>query len=117
MIANLVNTLVGLGLANMAIFPDATGLDRDRLVLIAAVATIVLALWARRSGGESAWHSSTTTAAGALLLLLEIARHLTHVSDVLMFWGILWVGLISSTVSLWAALYRPPQAVAGRHPG
>jgi hypothetical protein len=116
MIANLVNTLVGLWLANMAIFPGAMGLDRDLLVLIAAIATIVLALWARRSDA-SAWHSSTTTMAGALLLLLEIARHLTHVSDVLMFWGILWVGLISSTVSLWAALYRPPQAVAGRHPG
>ena len=116
MIANLVNTLVGLWLANMAIFPDATGLDRDRLALIAGVATIVLALWARRSSA-STWYSSTAVATGALLLLLEIARQLTHVSDVLMFWGILWAGLISSTVSLWAALYRPPQAVAGRRLG
>jgi hypothetical protein len=33
-----------------------------------------------------------------------------HVSDVLMFWGVLWTGLISATVSLWAALYRPSQA-------
>lgn len=116
MIANLVNTLLGLWLANMAIFPDATGLDRDRLVLIAAVATIVLALWARRPSA-SAWDSSITTTTGALLLLLAIARQLTHVSDVLMFWGILWAGLISSTVSLWAALYRPAQAVIGSRPG
>jgi len=32
-----------------------------------------------------------------------------HVSDVLMFWGILWAGLVCAIVSLWAALYRPPQ--------
>jgi hypothetical protein len=31
------------------------------------------------------------------------------VSDVLVFWGVLWAGLVSATVSLWAALYRPPQ--------
>jgi hypothetical protein len=111
MIANLLNTLVGLWLAHMAIFPDAAGSGRDRFVLIAAIGTIVLALWARRSDA-AAWHSSTTIVTGVLLALLEIANQLVHVSDVLMFWGILWAGLISATVSLWAVLYRPPQAVA-----
>jgi hypothetical protein len=111
MIANLLNTLVGLWLAYMAIFPEATGADRDTLVLIAAAGTIVLALWARRSDA-SAWHSSTTMTTGMLLAFLDIAHQLMHVSDVLMFWGILWAGLVSSTVSLWAGLYRPPQEVA-----
>jgi hypothetical protein len=34
---------------------------------------------------------------------------LVHVSDVPMFWGVLWAGLVFATVSLWAALYRPSQ--------
>lgn len=110
MIANLLNTLVGLWLAYVAIFPDAAGPYRDRFVLIAAIGTIALALWARRSD-VSAWYSSTTIAVGVLLALLGIAHQLTKVSDVLMFWGVLWVGLVSATMSLWAALYRPPQAV------
>ena len=111
MIANLLNTLVGLWLTHTAIFPNATGTGRDRFVLIAAIVTIVLALWARRSD-VSAWQSTTAITAGALLALLEIANQLTQVSDVLIFWGVLWAGLVSATVSLWAALYRPPQAVA-----
>jgi len=111
MIADLLNTLVGLWLAHTAIFPDAAGTGRDRLVLVAAIGTIVLALWARRSNA-SAWQSTTTISVGVLLALLEIIHQLMRVSDVLMFWGVLWAGLISSTVSLWAALYRPPQVVA-----
>ena len=111
MTANLLNTLVGLWLAHAAIFPDAVGRGHDRFVLIAAIGTIALALWARRSDA-SAWQSTTTIIAGMLLAFLEMANQLMHVSDVLMFWGILWAGLISATVSLWAALYRPPQLAA-----
>jgi hypothetical protein len=111
MIANLLNTLVGLWLAHAAIFPDTVGKGHDRVVLIAAVGTIMLALWARRSDA-SAWQSTTTIVAGVFLASLEMANQLTSVSDVLMFWGIFWVGLISATVSLWAALYRPSQLAA-----
>jgi hypothetical protein len=106
MIADLLNTLVGLWLAHTAIFPDAAGTGRDRYVLIAAIGTIVLAVWARRSDA-SPWQSTTTMTVGVLLALLEIAHQLMSVSDMLMFWGILWAGLISATLSLWAALYRP----------
>jgi hypothetical protein len=110
MIANLLNTLVGLWLAHMAIFPNAlSAMSGDRLVLIAAVATIMLALWARRSD-VSTWQSNTAVVAGVLLAILAVTHQVTHVSDVLMFWGVLWAGLVSATVSLWAALYRPPQA-------
>ncbi len=108
MIANLLNTLVGLGLAYAAIFPSALGTSRDRFGLVAAVVMIILALWARRSD-LSPWQSTTTIAAGVLLAVVTIAHQLIQVSNVLMFWGILWAGLISATVSLWAALYRTPQ--------
>jgi hypothetical protein len=111
MIANLLNTLLGLWLAHTAIFPDTLGKGHDRVVLIAAIGTVMLALWARRSDA-SAWQSTTTIITGVLLAVLETADQLMHVSDVLMFWGIFWAGLISATLSLWAALYRPSQLAA-----
>jgi len=111
MIANLLNTLVGLWLAYTAIFPNGLGMSRDRFVLVAAVVTIVLALWARRSD-VSTWQSNTAVVAGVLLAILAVTHQVTYVSDVLMFWGVLWAGLVSATVSLWAALYRPSQAAS-----
>lgn len=111
MIANLLNTLVGLWLAYAAIFPNGLGTSRDRFVLVAAVVTIVLALWARRSD-VSTWQSNTAVVAGVLLAILTVTHQVTYVSDVLIFWGVLWAGLASATVSLWAALYRPSQAAS-----
>ncbi len=108
MIADLLNTLVGLWLAYAAIFPHATGMGRDRVALLAAAAMIGLALWARRSG-TTPWQSTIVLATGALLAALTIVHQLVHVSEVLMFWGVLWAGLVCATVSLWAALYRPSQ--------
>jgi hypothetical protein len=108
MIADLLNTLVGLWLTYAAIFPHATGIGRDRIALLAAVVMIGLALWARRSGATP-WQSTIVLATGALLAVLMIAYQLVHLSEVLMFWGVLWAGLVSATVSLWAALYRPSQ--------
>jgi len=108
MIADLLNTLVGLWLTYTAIFPYAIGMSRDRVALLAAVAMIGLALWARRSGAMP-WQSTIALSTGALLAALMIADQLVHVSDVLIFWGVLWAGLVCATVSLWAALYRRPQ--------
>lgn len=108
MIANLLNTLVGLWLTYAAIFPHAAGMARDRVALIAAIAMIGLALWERRSGAGP-WQSVISLATAAFLAALMITDLLVHVSDVPMFWGVLWAGLVSATVSLWAALYRPSQ--------
>jgi hypothetical protein len=108
MIADLLNTLVGLWLTYVAIFPHGAGMDRDRVALLAATAMIALALWARRSGAAP-WQSTTALATGALLAALMIVHQLMPVSDVLMFWGVLWAGLICAIVSLWGARYRPPQ--------
>jgi hypothetical protein len=108
-IAGLLNTLVGLWLAHTAIFPNVAGAGRDRLILIAAIVTIALAAWARRSNA-STWQSTVAVATGVLLAPLVVAHQLTHISDVLMFWGVLWAGLVSATVSLWATLYRPSEA-------
>lgn len=108
MIADLLNTLVGLWLTYAAIFPQATGMGRDRVALLAAIAMIALALWARRSGATP-WQGAIVLATGALLAALMITHQLVSVSEVLMFWGVLWAGLVCATVSLWAALYQPSQ--------
>jgi hypothetical protein len=41
------------------------------------------------------------------LAIVTIVDQLAHLSAVLMFWSVLWAGLVTATVSLWAALYRP----------
>jgi hypothetical protein len=55
------------------------------------------------------WQSTIALTTGALLAALIIAHQLVPVSDVLMFWGVLWAALVCAIVSLWAALYRPPR--------
>ncbi len=109
MIADLLNTLVGLWLTSVAIFPHSAGMDRNRVALLAATAMIGLAVWARRSGATP-WQGAITLATGALLAAPMIANQLVHVSDVLTFWSVLWAGLVCAIVSLWAVLYRPPRA-------
>jgi len=91
MTADLLNTLVGLSLTYAAIFPDAAGMGRDRVGLVAAVAMIGLALWARRSSIAQR-QSTIALATGVLLGALMIAHQLLHMSDILMFWGVLWAG-------------------------
>jgi hypothetical protein len=108
MIADLISTLVGLWLTYVAIFPHAIGISRDRGALFAAIGMIGLALWARWSGATP-WQNTIALTNGVLLATLMIAHQVVHVSDVLMFWGILWAGLVYAIVSLWAALYRPLQ--------
>src|SRR5262249_29055068 len=105
MIANLFNTLVGLWLTHTAIFPGVAGTYRIRFILIASLVMIGLALWARRSDA-SAWQSTTTIVTGVGLVVLTLTHQAIQVSDAVMFWGMLWIGFVSATVSLWAAIYR-----------
>jgi len=106
MIPNLLNTLLGLGLSYVAIFPASISGQRYPLLLAAAVLTAALAFWARRSD-HSTWQSTATIVAALALALLVIVSSLWGAAPELMFWGVLWAGLVSSTFSLWAVLYRP----------
>lgn len=113
MIPNLLNTLLGLWLAYVAIFPMTVGAHYHRWLLGAAILTIVLALWARRSD-YAPWQSSITMVAAVTLAVILGADRFLIASAVLLFWGVLWVGLVSATLSLWAALYHPSAADAAR---
>ena len=107
MIPNLLNTLLGLWLTYVAIFPASISGQRYPWLLAAAALAAALALWARRSD-YSTWQSTATIIAAAALALLLVVSWLWTASPELMFWGVLWAGLVSATFSLWAAIYRQP---------
>src|SRR5690242_10432427 len=109
MIPNLLNTLLGLWLTYVAIFPATIGMHAPRWLCAAAILTAVLALWARRSD-DAPWQSSMTIIAAIVLVVILVADRFLISSAVLLFWGVLWVGLVSATLSLWAALYHPGAA-------
>lgn len=111
MIPNLLNALLGLWIAYVAIFPMTIGANYHRWLLGAAILTVVLALWARRSD-HAPWQSTMTIIAGVTLAVILGADRFLLASPVLLFWGVLWVGLVSATLSLWAAIYRPGVAEA-----
>jgi hypothetical protein len=111
MIPNLLNTLLGLWLTYAAIFPVTVGAHYHRWLFGAAIVTIALALWARR-GDYAPWQSTMTIIAAVTLAVILAADRYLISSTVLLFWGVLWVGLVSATVSLWAAIYRPDVAAA-----
>ncbi len=111
MIPNLLNTLLGLWLTYAAIFPATVGAHYHRWLFGAAIVTIALALWARR-GDYAPWQSTMTIIAAVTLAVILAADRFLISSAVLLFWGVLWVGLVSATVSLWAAIYRPDVAAA-----
>jgi hypothetical protein len=106
MIPNLLNTLLGLWLTYVAIFPTTVGAYYHPWLLGAAIVTVVLALWARRSD-YAPWQSTTTIIAAVTLAVILAADRFIVSSAELLFWGVLWVGLVSATASLWAAIYHP----------
>ena len=113
MIPNLLNTLLGLWLAYVAIFPTTIGAHYHRWLFGAAILTVVLALWARRSD-YAPWQSTMTIIAAVTLAVILGADRFLISSAVLLFWGVLWVGLVSATLSLWAAIYHPSGTAAAR---
>ena len=74
-----------------------------------------ISLWARRSD-EAPWQSSMTIIAAIVLVVILIADRFLISSPVLLFWGVLWVGVVSATLSLWAALYHPSAAPVTHQP-
>ncbi len=114
MIANILNTLLGLWLSYVAIFMAGAGAQTPWAVALAAVAIVVLALVARRSD-FAAWQSSTNIVIGVLLLVLTLVGRATSFPPLVSFWIDLWTGLTVASLALWAALYHPKQEVGQGH--
>ena len=104
MIANLVNTVIGIALVYIAILRPHLLEGRVWPIIGIAVTVGLLALWARRSD-RLHWQSSTNLVIALLLLALGVLQVLPL--PLVTFWGLFWAGLLVAVLSLWATLYRP----------
>lgn len=101
MLANLLNTLVGLVLVYSAVLERAWVQHRFFPLLVFAALIFVLALWARFNDPMRwfSWVNIVLAIALAILALLPLAT-----MPLLAFWGTFWVGCLVPVVALWAAL-------------
>src|SRR5579883_1895172 len=106
MIANVLNTLVGLWLAYVSIFALSSAVTTPWRFIVAALVIIVLAVLARRSD-YSGWQSATNIVLALVLAFLMLAEYVVAVPTLVLFWLILWIGLTVASLALWAALYDP----------
>jgi hypothetical protein len=106
MIANLLNFLIGLWVAYVAIFGMPASAPVPWLLAPVGIAIVVLALVARRSD-FSGWQSATNTVLGIVLFVITLVERLVSISPLVTFWIDLWVGLTVASLTLWAALYHP----------
>lgn len=100
-IANLINTVIGLGLVYVAILDPTLLVGRVWPMVILAAVIFVLGLISRRRDVQT-WQSSTTLALAVGLfalgvLQIEPYRYLT-------FWGLFWFGILVANLALWGAI-------------
>jgi hypothetical protein len=105
MIANVLNTVLGLWLVYLAVLDPEWTNAAWRLPL-AGVAVIVLALLARRRDSRT-WQGTVNVFLGALLLVLSVVDGAGMATPLVRFWGVFWPGILVAVLALWALLYRP----------
>lgn len=115
MIPNILNTLLGIALVYCAILAPGPLHDAPWLLMAGGVGIVILALWARR-GDKLKWFNLVNTTLGAALILLGIARTLTAVHPLVMFWWVFWVGIIVAVLASWSALYTHGTSTTGSYP-
>jgi cadmium resistance protein CadD (predicted permease) len=109
MIANFVTILIGLWLAYRAIFSIPAGDMNQTEMMVAGIAVILLALWARRTDFMG-WHSGTSIFLGLIILILAAVHRAIGVEPLVSFWMILLIGITVAIVAMWSMLYRPDTA-------
>ena len=114
MIGNLLNILVGLWLAYSAIFANPAGALNNAALAAAAIAVIVLAVWARQTD-RMRWPSATNIVLGVVLLVVALVRWVIGVAPLVSFW-ILLVGIAVAIAAMWSILYRPETAQSRASP-
>ncbi|MCK9514797.1 MAG: hypothetical protein WCZ18_00060 [Ottowia sp.] len=113
MIANLLNTLVGIVLA-YAVVLHPTWIEQQYFPLLGFAAVIfVLAIWARLSDPHP-WYSWVNMVLAVLLGILALFPLATQTFSNLAFWGPFWVGCTVPVVALWSALYQRDLRKAAR---
>jgi len=106
MIANPLIILAGLWLSYRAIFSIPAGQMSEVEMVLAGIAVILLALWARRTDSMT-WYSGTCIALGLIVVALSIARRTFGVDPLVSFWMVLLIGIAVAIIAMWSMLYRP----------
>ena len=106
MIANPLIILTGLWLSYRAIFSIPAGQMSETEMMIAGIAVILLALWARRTDPMT-WYSGTCIALGLIVVALSVVRHTIGVEPLVSFWMVLLIGIAIAIIAMWSMLYRP----------
>jgi hypothetical protein len=106
MIANFATILIGLWLAYRVIFSIPAGEMNQTEMIVAGVAVILLALWARRSDFMG-WYSATSIILGLIILVLAALHRTVGVEPLVSFWMILLIAITVAIVAMWSILYRP----------
>jgi len=109
MIANLLNTILGLWLVYSTVL-DPTWTANYWKIPVAGVLVLLLALWARASDYRK-WQSSVNLVLGVVLLVLATLHWAELLSPLVIFWGVFWPGILVAILALWAALYHPASSV------
>ena len=104
MIPNSLNTIVGIALVYCAILAPGPLHNTAWLLLGSDIGIIALALWAR-STDSLKWFNLVNAILDVALVILGIARTLTAVHPLVMFWWVFWVGIIVGVLALWSVLY------------
>jgi len=105
-IANLLNTVLGIWLVYAAVLDPQWAAKGDWKLPLAGALILVFALWARASDHRK-WQSGVNLALGVLLLALAGLHWKGAAPPLLMFWGVFWPGILVAILALWATLYRP----------
>jgi uncharacterized membrane protein len=114
MIPNSLNTIVGIVLVYCAILAPGPLRDAAWPLFAGGIGIIVLALWAR-SSDRLKWFNLVNVVLGAALVILGIARTVTGVHPLVMFWWVFWVGTIVAVLAFWSALYTRDSAPSGSY--
>lgn len=76
------------------------------LLGLAAIVIAGCALWARATDFGH-WQSGTNITLALVLPVIAALQAAGFTPPLLRFWSLLWIGILVSIPSLWAALYRP----------
>ena len=107
MVANIVNTVLGIWLVYTAGLSPSLLLGPFKAVALAGGASIaLLALLARRTDYHP-WHANVTMFLGIALFLLGAWNVALPSATIVNYWAAFWVGVLTAVIALWAALYRP----------
>jgi hypothetical protein len=109
MLANLINTLIGLVMVYAAVLQPQLVAPNTVTLFFVGLMILGLALWARMTDSAS-WFSQTNIVLGFCVFALAGLQRMNLTGPLVDFWGVFWCGLIVSVVAFWAALYRPSRS-------